>query len=183
MGWTFPLSSTPELKGSTLGSQLQLSLLCCSLMEGTAEELAALWATTDGQDCSIFRTLEVLHDRWTVLVLREVFNGLSRFDDIQAHLRISRSVLTDRLAALVAAGVLERRPYQVEGARAPPRVRAHEHGPRPAPRDDRDERLRRPLAAGGRPAHPSASATSAAAPTSACGSSATPTTRSPAAAS
>ncbi len=86
-------------------------------MEGTAEELAALWATTDGQDCSIFRTLEVLHDRWTVLVLREVFNGLSRFDDIQAHLSISRSVLTDRLAALVAAGALERRPYQVEGAR------------------------------------------------------------------
>ena len=150
---------------------------------GNRRGAGRLWATTDGQECSIFRTLEVLHDRWTVLVLREVFNGLSRFDDIQSHLRISRSVLTDRLAALVAAGVLERRPYQVEGAR--PR---HEYKLTSMGRDLRPVMIamnafgNRLAARGVRPTR-GASATSAAAPTSVCGSSATPTTRSPAAAS
>lgn len=82
------------------------------------EDLGELWAATEGSDCSIYRTMAVLHDRWTILVLREVFNGLSRFDDIQSHLGISRSVLADRLGTLVEAGALERRPYQVEGTRA-----------------------------------------------------------------
>jgi DNA-binding HxlR family transcriptional regulator len=75
------------------------------------------WTDFDGTQCSMFRTLDVLRDRWSLLVLREVFNGVRRFDEIQDHLEISRSVLTDRLATLVSSGFLERRPYQEEGTR------------------------------------------------------------------
>ena len=58
------------------------------------------------QNCSIARTLSVLGERWTVLVLREVFLGNRRFDRIRAELGIASNVLSDRLATLVAGGVL-----------------------------------------------------------------------------
>ncbi len=61
--------------------------------------------------CSIARTLEVVGEPWSPLVLRDVYAGLSRFDAIQADLGISRKVLTERLNHLVERGVLERRPY------------------------------------------------------------------------
>lgn len=63
-------------------------------------------------DCSIQRTLAVIGDRWTLLILRDVFRGVRRFSRIQADLGIARNLLTDRLAALVADGVLEKVPYQ-----------------------------------------------------------------------
>ena len=63
------------------------------------------------QNCSIARTLSVLGERWTVLVLREIFLGNRRFDRIRAELGIATNVLSDRLSGLVDAGVLERRPY------------------------------------------------------------------------
>jgi len=66
----------------------------------------------EGQVCSIARTLEIVGERWTMLVLRDVFLGLRRFDEIQADLGIARNVLTNRLDKLVDNGVLERRPYQ-----------------------------------------------------------------------
>jgi DNA-binding HxlR family transcriptional regulator len=61
---------------------------------------------------SIQRALDIVGDRWTILILRNVFRGLHRFDDLRRDLAISRPVLADRLARLVDAGVLERRPYQ-----------------------------------------------------------------------
>lgn len=64
------------------------------------------------QDCSIARTLEVLGERWTLLVIRDVFTGFRRFDQIQEHLGVARNVLTARLAWLVDEGILEKRPYQ-----------------------------------------------------------------------
>src|SRR6476659_5502724 len=64
------------------------------------------------QDCSIARTLEVIGERWTLLVVRDVFYGVRRFSDFQAHLDIPRAVLTARLSALVDGGVLERRRYR-----------------------------------------------------------------------
>ena len=67
--------------------------------------------------CSVARSVEVLGDRWTVLVLRDVFNGVRRFDELASHLGIARDVLTKRLAALVDDGVLERVPYQEPGSR------------------------------------------------------------------
>jgi DNA-binding HxlR family transcriptional regulator len=61
--------------------------------------------------CSIARTLEVAGEPWSPLIIRDVWAGLSRFDEIQRDLGISRKVLTERLKWLVAQGVLERRPY------------------------------------------------------------------------
>ncbi|MFG1808116.1 winged helix-turn-helix transcriptional regulator [Streptomyces sp. NPDC049040] len=61
--------------------------------------------------CSIARTLDVIGEPWSPLVLRDVWAGLSRFEQLQADLGISRKVLTERLNHLVEQGVLERRPY------------------------------------------------------------------------
>jgi DNA-binding HxlR family transcriptional regulator len=61
---------------------------------------------------SIARTVEIIGDRWTMLVLRDVFRGLRRFDEFRLDLGIARPVLSDRLRKLVEAGVLERVPYQ-----------------------------------------------------------------------
>lgn len=61
--------------------------------------------------CSIARTFEVMGEPWTPLVIRDVFVGMNRFEQIQQDLGISRKVLTERLNHLVAHGVLERRPY------------------------------------------------------------------------
>jgi len=61
--------------------------------------------------CSIARTMDVIGEPWSPLVLRDVFAGVNRFDQIQADLGISRKVLTERLNHLVEQGVLERRQY------------------------------------------------------------------------
>ncbi len=63
-------------------------------------------------NCSIFRAMDLLADRWTMMVLREAFMGVRRFTDMQRDLGVARNVLTDRLNLLVDAGVLERRQYQ-----------------------------------------------------------------------
>jgi len=75
------------------------------------------WRDTDSRRCSVARTADVIGDGWTVLVLRDVFNGIRRFDELAAHLGVARNVLTRRLAALVEAGVLTREPYREPGAR------------------------------------------------------------------
>jgi DNA-binding HxlR family transcriptional regulator len=62
--------------------------------------------------CSIARTLDIIGDRWTPLVLRDIALGLSRFDAIHRDLGISRKVLAQRLQALVEHGVVSRTPYQ-----------------------------------------------------------------------
>jgi len=61
--------------------------------------------------CSIARTLDVIGEPWSPLIVRDVWVGFSRFEQIQADLSISRKVLTERLNHLVECGVLERRPY------------------------------------------------------------------------
>lgn len=70
------------------------------------------WDELATQDCSLARSLAVIGDRWTLLVLRDAFLRVRRFDDFQASLGIARRVLTERLASLVAAGVLEKSAYQ-----------------------------------------------------------------------
>ena len=62
--------------------------------------------------CSVAQCLEVVGEWWSLLVLRDVFLGVTRFDDLRNRLGISRNVLTERLEHLVAHGVLERVPYQ-----------------------------------------------------------------------
>jgi DNA-binding HxlR family transcriptional regulator len=61
--------------------------------------------------CSIARTLDILGDPWSFLILRNVLVGMTRFDQIQRGLGISRKVLAERLAWIVEQGVLERRAY------------------------------------------------------------------------
>jgi len=64
------------------------------------------------QVCSIARTLEVLGERWTLLIIRDVFNRRRRFEQIQENLGIARNVLTARLAWLVEQEILEKRRYR-----------------------------------------------------------------------
>ena len=64
------------------------------------------------QPCSIARTLDVVGDWWTLLVLRDVFRGAHRFDELKRGLDIATNVLTARLKRLTDAGILERRAYQ-----------------------------------------------------------------------
>jgi DNA-binding HxlR family transcriptional regulator len=66
----------------------------------------------DSQTCSIAGALEVVGERWSLLIVRDVLLGLRRFDEIQANLGIARNVLQTRLTRLMDQGVLERRPYQ-----------------------------------------------------------------------
>jgi DNA-binding HxlR family transcriptional regulator len=66
----------------------------------------------DGQNCSIARTLELVGERWSLLIIRDAFLGLRRFDEFQASLGVARNVLSDRLGRLAAAGILQRVRYQ-----------------------------------------------------------------------
>jgi DNA-binding HxlR family transcriptional regulator len=67
--------------------------------------------------CSIARSLAVLGERWSLLVLREASSGTTRFADFKANLGVASDVLADRLATLVSCGVLSKEPYQEEGSR------------------------------------------------------------------
>lgn len=62
--------------------------------------------------CSIATTLAVIGDRWSLLILRNIFRGGHRFSEIQSDLGIAKNLLSDRLSSLVEHGVLERVPYQ-----------------------------------------------------------------------
>jgi len=64
-----------------------------------------------GQNCSLARALEIVGERWTMLIIRDAFFGLRRFDQFQESLGIARNVLTDRLNRLVDEGILERVRY------------------------------------------------------------------------
>ncbi|MEU2616375.1 helix-turn-helix domain-containing protein [Micromonospora sp. NPDC007271] len=69
------------------------------------------------ENCTIARAMAILGERWTLVVLREVFNGVRRFDDMRVRTGIPRQVLTNRLAMLVEQGVLRRVPYREPGSR------------------------------------------------------------------
>ena len=66
----------------------------------------------EDQVCSVARTLELVGDRWTLLVIRDALRGVRRFEDFRTGLGIAHNVLADRLARLTEAGILERRLYQ-----------------------------------------------------------------------
>jgi DNA-binding HxlR family transcriptional regulator len=66
--------------------------------------------------CSIARALDIVGERWTLLILRESFRGVRRFEDFHRNLGVARNVLTDRLQLLVQEEILERRPAR-ENAR------------------------------------------------------------------
>jgi DNA-binding HxlR family transcriptional regulator len=68
-------------------------------------------------NCTIQRALAVLGDRWTFVVMRELFNGIRRFDEMRIRTDIPRQVLSARLTRLVAEGLLRREPYREPGMR------------------------------------------------------------------
>ncbi|MFD8208762.1 winged helix-turn-helix transcriptional regulator [Streptomyces sp. NPDC059695] len=70
-----------------------------------------------GQTCALARSMEIVGERWTLLILRDAFYGVRRFGEFAAHLGVPRAVLTDRLATLTEAGVLARRPGDGTGRR------------------------------------------------------------------
>lgn len=69
-------------------------------------------------DCALAQTLDVIGERWTLLILRDAFFGVRRFDQFQRRLGIARNILTARLARLVDEGILERRALSDGGRRA-----------------------------------------------------------------
>jgi DNA-binding HxlR family transcriptional regulator len=71
-----------------------------------------LGRTYDSQTCSVSRTLEVVGERWTLLIVRDALLGKHRFEDFQQSLGVARNVLSDRLTKLVEAEILERVEYQ-----------------------------------------------------------------------
>jgi DNA-binding HxlR family transcriptional regulator len=71
-----------------------------------------LQRTYDDQNCSIARTLELVGERWTLLIIRDAFLGLRRFEQFRESLGIARNVLTERLQLLTDTGILDRVRYQ-----------------------------------------------------------------------
>ena len=73
---------------------------------GTPRRKPVARATT----CPIARSVDMIGDRWTLLILRDVFDGIHRFSDMQRNLRVARNILSSRLGRLVEEGILETRP-------------------------------------------------------------------------
>ena len=70
------------------------------------------WQDIDQQPCSLARSLAIVGDRWTLLILRDCFMGIRRFEHFQARLGVTRHVLSDRLRKLQEGGILAKVPYQ-----------------------------------------------------------------------
>ena len=87
------------------------------------------WALDyDVQTCSIGAAVGIIGEKWTFLVLREAFNGVRRFGDMQRRTQAPRQILSDRLSRLVHEGLLRREPYQEEGQRSRHEYRLTEKG-------------------------------------------------------
>lgn len=76
------------------------------------------WLELNTDNCPVQRTLDIVGEKWTLLIFRELVNGVHRFDDLRDHLVMSESVLADRLRKLVAAEIIDTREYRVTGTRA-----------------------------------------------------------------
>jgi DNA-binding HxlR family transcriptional regulator len=64
------------------------------------------------KQCAIARTWAVIGERWTVMILRELFRGVHRFEDMQTKLQLGRNNLAERIQMLVEEGILDKRRYQ-----------------------------------------------------------------------
>jgi DNA-binding HxlR family transcriptional regulator len=82
----------------------------------------------DTANCNIAAALAIVGEKWTFLVLREAFNGVRRFDDMQRRTGAPRQVLSNRLTRLVGEGILRKVPYRQEGQRARSEYRLTEKG-------------------------------------------------------
>ena len=69
------------------------------------------WSDATAQDCPIAKSLAIFGDRWTLLIIRNAFLGMTRFEAFQRHLGVTRHVLSERLQRLVEQGILEKCAY------------------------------------------------------------------------
>jgi DNA-binding HxlR family transcriptional regulator len=76
------------------------------------------WLEASTENCPVQRTLDVVGEKWTLLILRDAATGVRRFDDFRRHIGLSDAVLSDRLRKLTAAGILRTVPYQEPGSRS-----------------------------------------------------------------
>ncbi|MEU1202359.1 helix-turn-helix domain-containing protein [Streptomyces sp. NPDC005813] len=88
------------------------------------------WLEISTENCTVQRTLDLIGEKWTLLILRDAFNGVRRFDDFRRHVGLSEAVLAGRLRKLVEAGILRTVPYQEQGSRT-----RHEYRLTPKGRD------------------------------------------------
>src|SRR6201981_571786 len=79
-------------------------------------------------NCSIARTLQVVGEKWTLLILRESFYGATRFEQFHSVLQCPRNLLSERLTKLVDEGILERSEYREPGSRARNEYRMTDEG-------------------------------------------------------
>jgi DNA-binding HxlR family transcriptional regulator len=87
------------------------------------------WALEyDPATCTVGATLSILGEKWTFLVVREAFNGVRRFEDMQRRTGVPRQLLSSRLAMLVAEGILRKTPYREPGQRLRDEYRLTEKG-------------------------------------------------------
>lgn len=86
------------------------------------------WTQWDTASCSVARAGALVGDPWTLVILRDLFNGVHRFDDLAGHLGVARNVLTRRLAGLTGAGLVARAPYREPGQRERHEYRLTEAG-------------------------------------------------------
>ncbi|MFD4690868.1 winged helix-turn-helix transcriptional regulator [Streptomyces sp. NPDC058463] len=75
------------------------------------------WLETSTENCPVQRTLDIVGEKWTLLILRDAANGVRRFDDFHQHVGLSEAVLSDRLRKLTAAGIMRTVPYREPGRR------------------------------------------------------------------
>jgi len=94
-------------------------------MRTAAQPEALAWSA---ENCTLGRAMDILGQKWTILVLREVFVGIRRFEDLRVRTAIPRQQLANRLATLVEQGLLRRHPYQEPGARSRFEYRLTEKG-------------------------------------------------------
>ncbi|MGW7366229.1 winged helix-turn-helix transcriptional regulator [Streptomyces sp. NPDC054841] len=75
------------------------------------------WLELSTENCSVQRTLDLVGEKWALLIVRDAAQGIRRFDQFRRHVGLSEAVLADRLRKLVAAGILRITPYREPGSR------------------------------------------------------------------
>ncbi|MEU3983555.1 helix-turn-helix domain-containing protein [Streptomyces sp. NPDC026672] len=76
------------------------------------------WSEVSAENCTVRRTLDIVGEKWTLLILRDAANGVRRFEGFRRHIGLSEAVLSDRLRKLTSAGILCTVPYQEPGSRS-----------------------------------------------------------------
>jgi DNA-binding HxlR family transcriptional regulator len=89
---------------------------------------AVEWKALPSRPCPVAGALDLFGDRWSILIIRDVMNGVRRFDDLVTRLGVSRATLADRLRRLVDAGILVPSPYQPDRGRSRDEYRLTDKG-------------------------------------------------------